>query len=883
MTRGCREGIVTKSLLLDRLDSCSDCRTLTPAERRNWGLRQVLGHALYYNLVTDREYRETVPRDETTIPCYLRPLLDGKVSSESAELFDRYVVAASKMFHRGSLIANYVAMRVYGPRVTDETQRTSRRYDSREVLLEARPYLNFVNPPDIRNSPFKQVFLPERWPTEQVALHPDIEAIVTQKREDILPSEPNGWRDIMTPSGWDNVLNRMATKLSGNIQVHCRANLSRRVGNWLGSTTSLRTGEAIPVLEEVLRGRLRPLVLHDDDWTLLMDLRRTLGVSNEEPLYAPPKLAPYSDEVLALHMFVVRYGSSESAYMPVARRGRKYAYIDTKVAQSLLRKPAKRKRVTTKKTGEGATKSNTKKRSTKRDTPATSEVVAEKEKEDEEEEERNREERGRDDGDDRGAGDDVYESESLGSLLGLTPDVFNADRVRIRREIQKKLSQPKKPGKRPNDFQRRLKKKRMRLGAGRMHPEAIVQSMETDGVGARLCVKTPLDMKAFVVPLPDSETNEAVSQPRKRLKRGDWLAMMKAQREEAAAREERERETVCAQRRRDNPVILCQDRGRKKLAATAVSTNPLKKPETDMFTRSRFYSEMRYWRHQSWSVSRTRQPLVAEALAEMSQAGGLRNCNPVIWDATLETERFYEDILDAEFVEPPDYALWRMRIFRLKRASLDRATFGLLSRAMRGQPAARGLVVGVGDGSFCSTGRGELSAPTTSMDKAMSRSIQRFRDIQKNQNKEREKKGKTTNRSERKVELMSVPEYASTMCCCECGQLTEAAPVTTRDTKTGELTTRRSRRLRLCTTCDPTYGRRRDRDVQGARNLLWILKLEYMGGDRPWYMTRKGRREMQNNLVTATPYAASERAPENNPVGCNAVCTSPSHRESAVI
>ena len=53
--------------------------------------------------------------------------------------------------------------------------------------------------------------------------------------------------------------------------------------------------------------------------------------------------------------------------------------------------------------------------------------------------------------------------------------------------------------------------------------------------------------------------------------------------------------------------------------------------------------------------------------------------------------------------------------------------------------------------------------------------------------------GTQGNRSERKVELMSVPEYASTMCCCECGELTEAAPVTTRDTKTGELTTRRSR------------------------------------------------------------------------------------------
>ena len=770
--------------------------------------------------MTEREYRETVPRDETTIPCYLRPLLENKVSSASAELFDRYAVVASKMFHRGSLIANYVAMRLYGTRVTDETHRASRRYDSREVLLEARPYLEFVNPPDVRNSPFKQVFLPERWPTGQVALHPDIEAIVTQKRENILPSEPEGWRDVMTPSGWDNVLNRMATKLSGNVQVHCRANLARRVGSWLGATTSLRGGHAIPVLEDVLRGKLRPLILHDDDWTLLTDLRRTLGVSDEEPLYAPPKLAPYSDDVLALHVFVVRHGSSESAYMPVARRGRKFAYIDTKVAQALLRKSAKRKRRTTKKTSEEATDFKTKRRTTKKSAPTPTE-----------DEENN-------DNDDEEAEEDVYESESLGSLLGLTPDAFNADRIRIRREIQKKLSRPKRPGGRPSDFQRRLKKKRMRLGAGRMHPEAVVQSMETDGVGARLCVKTPLDMKAFVVPLPDAEADENVTQPRKRLKRADWLAMMAAKREAAATKEKEERDAVCEQRRRENPVTLCQDRGRKKLAASAVSTNPLKKPETDMFTRSRFYSEMRYWRHQSWSVSRTQQPLVAEALAEMSRAGGLRNCNPEIWDATLVAEKLYEDVLDAEFVEPPDYALWRMRMFRLKRASLDRATFGLLSRAMYGQPAERGLVVGVGDGSFCSTGRGELSAPTTSMDRAMTRSIQRFRDIQKNRNKEREKKNRVR-LPERKVELVEVPEYASTMCCCECGQLTQPAPVTTRDVTTGKWKTRMSRRLRLCTMCDPTnrWTNRRKTARQGRPRCSELIVDNEAGVHREYSMT----------------------------------------------
>lgn len=214
----------------------------------------------------------------------------------------------------------------------------------------------------------------------------------------------------------------------------------------------------------------------------------------------------------------------------------------------------------------------------------------------------------------------------------------------------------------------------------------------------------------------------------------------------------------------------------------------------------------------------------------------------------------------------------------------------ILKRAMHGQPAGRGLVVGVGDGSFCSTGKGALSAPTNSLDRAMTRSIERFRDIQKHKNKEREKKN-LPRLPERKVEFQVVPEYGSTMCCCACGQLTEHALVTIRDQNTGEMTTRRSRlrrppacsaselcsrsRLRLCTTCDPTDGKRRDRDVQGARNLLWIMKLEYMGGDRPWYLTRKGRREMENALVTSAPHAATNPVPENIPEGSYALRSAP--------
>jgi len=58
------------------------------------------------------------------------------------------------------------------------------------------------------------------------------------------------------------------------------------------------------------------------------------------------------------------------------------------------------------------------------------------------------------------------------------------------------------------------------------------------------------------------------------------------------------------------------------------------------------------------------------------------------------------------------------------------------------------------------------------------------------------------------------------------------------------------------------------------------MKLEYMGGDRPWYMTRKGRRRMQESLVTTAAAAPSDPlrvpTPANNPEDSHAMVTSPS-------
>jgi|APHM01.1.fsa_nt_gi hypothetical protein len=371
-----------------------------------------------------------------------------------------------------------------------------------------------------------------------------------------------------------------------------------------------------------------------------------------------------------------------------------------------------------------------------------------------------------------------------------------------------------------------------------MHPDALIQSMETDGVGARLCIKLPVDLRHLVRPLTDGppSTTEAPGSKKRRRTRGEKEA------EDAArqAAQEEALQRLLATRMSPEvpfPIMVAIDTGRKKLSTAAICTDPLKKPESEAFTRSRYYADMRYWRQRAWSRWRTRRPQVAEALAEMSRAGGLRNCVEETWDATLAVERHYEDVLDLEFVEHAGYAVWKMRMFRGKRVSFDRATYGMLSRAVREQPVAWGLHLAIGKGSFPSTGKGELSAPTTALAQAFKRAIRTLRQ----------------RHPTREVEFRGINEYGTTMCCSSCGSLTTPPTVAVWSKETKEMTeeTRRSRRLRLCAECTSTDGRCRDRDVQGARNLLWIQQHEYYQGPsgRPWYMTLRGRRAMQTERL----------------------------------
>ena len=151
----------------------------------------------------------------------------------------------------------------------------------------------------------------------------------------------------MPCTGWDNAINRMMSKFCGNVKVHAMANLVRDVKAYLAVVPLSPDAPRWALIDAVTRP-LRPLVVSHDDWDMAMDLRRILMGESAGSFvdergrwfvfgYAPDTVS-FSQDVLLLHLFLARYGVYDRTYFPVASRGRKYCYIDAKVAGGLFGK-----------------------------------------------------------------------------------------------------------------------------------------------------------------------------------------------------------------------------------------------------------------------------------------------------------------------------------------------------------------------------------------------------------------------------------------------------------------------------------------------------------------------------------------------------------------
>jgi hypothetical protein len=111
---------------------------------------------------------------------------------------------------------------------------------------------------------------------------------------------------------------------------------------------------------------------------------------------------------------------------------------------------------------------------------------------------------------------------SFGSLLGIDADSFNARRKKLVKDLRKRNKEACK-SKSYLAPKQRLKfsksaKHRKKVGYGKMTSNIRIDSMETDSFGARLIMKTRMNMAPFVVPIV-GDVKKAKKDPKIDLKR----------------------------------------------------------------------------------------------------------------------------------------------------------------------------------------------------------------------------------------------------------------------------------------------------------------------------------------------------------------------------
>lgn len=787
MTRGQREGQLTKDDLINRLSSiAANAARLQDHEglvgtalRRLYKRDQLFGHALFHGLLSDKEVRESCPTTTHTIPCYLYthvwcPRLRDQI--------DKYVIAWSQLYKRGSDIVNVIALSALSAVAHDDDTAIFDGVGHED--LEAA--VAFSTEPDI----LKQCFLPERWPTDSVPRHPQVASVLEQHGhalEHLLPD----WQAVMTATGWDNALNRMASKFLANIKTLISTTFVKQLARYFRVVLTRQWAFQLPSEElQAFQGavddafrRPRPLTISNDEYALLLALRAEAGCSGGDLFWYPKKSVPLTPRTLQLHLLMARV--MNTTLLPQAKLTRHFAYIDAKIGANLAVRAY------------------------------SNDKIARKQ----------------------------VDTSSLETMLGIGPSAFNRTRRGVRRALRKRYKRGHGRDRREREHsarRARLRKKWKRCGIGKMPTGAMIASVETDGVGLRLVVQRP-DRKvvdAVRRPFDPRLVAEACKRAGNHVEQVEAAAAavlkehLSALRQTAKTSAQKEGGVVLRSEPKQGvkPAFAAVDRGRAKILATAVTPDALKKPGSLILTRHEYYSSMRYWKQQRWEKGRTSHPDTKDALAALSRAG-LMAPGLDAWAARLAAEADHYETLFNEYVVDKGRALWNMRMLRWKKSCLDGAIARIVQAATGGDKR-RDLVIGIGDGGFPASAPGELSVPTSGVSVAFRRMKCRRDALIASGG------GSTT--------LQNIGEHRTTVSCCCCGQPTRPAIVSAfahsrkNEPKPSPPSpaTRPSRRLRACTSCNETPGKLRDRDVQAARNILWLTILEFYGAERPWYMTR---------------------------------------------
>jgi hypothetical protein len=686
-------------------------------------------------------------RRMSTIPCYLWTHID---EPELREAIERYVICYSQLYSRGTYLANLVALAALPEHLPGDvvTVDAAALAPIPELLLDE----NIA----------KQCFLPERWLDDgkQINTHILAAYAANQNVMDALRAGVD-YKAVMDNRGWDNSINHMGTMFLGNTKVQMLTHLPTRLRRYLDNEHPLH---ADTDRRQFVRAALGPLwtpssALHPDDLDWAMRLRAFLCLETADPtqwlrLYESSVLEDLNSKAWNLHLWLQGRSNPERGFslLPVSTLNRKYAYIDARVAEYLLKRIGKEARDSLQKSTKG------------------------------------------------------HEGSDLAKMLGLTRKAFNKRRCMLRAQLRRKYSGEGSPKVKV------LRKKWRKIGAGCFPPKGVLKVIETDGVGLRLKIEFPSN---------ERPTSAAPAQPAVPVSAHAHICCSATPHRGACG------VSTCPDCCKSSdvtgsgslpPIEVGIDTGRVRMITGATSDDKL-----IFMTRKAYLYAQRDKRAKKWEAERMTGTPWGAALSAMADAGGFKNRNIETWQATLGVVAQHHQVLREEQLLPKDRALARMRRFRWKKSFLERGVKKLVQPAIEED---RHVVLGIGDGKFASGGRGEISVPTVGVQAALRKVIRMhgIRDF-------------ATHRE--------VDEYLTTKCCCRCGRETVAAPTNRPDGK-------RSLRYRLCVNCGTgTVDKRRNRDVNAARNILLLLQAELRGLPRPEHLRRPLRPPPQQQGVSS--------------------------------
>lgn len=555
-------------------------------------------------------------------------------------------------------------------------------------------------------------------------------------------------------TGWQKARHNYSTQMRANLTVTIKTRVRKFAADYIGSLQpDIKKDDLQSLLykkwpsEEDL-----PIGLDDTTKTIIKDVRSALGMKDSNAL--PKRLkGKVTIKLFCFYVHLAKIGLIKKPLLPFANYARKFAYLDSTIANALFPKPNIR---------------------TKKGREEMETAMAE----------------GR-----------TFSENRL-------PDIFDFTTSSAR---QRKRAHQKK--RRKKVFKRRLGKRALRegkkvpknkkksQGTSPFLSDKFVSSVMTDGIS--ICVRTKEPR-----PLPTIRGRVVKSDPKPPKPEEKLIEDLTHYRAQQAKQ----------------PAFIGVDYGRAKLYTAASQSIDGKKPTTTTFTRRQYYWEIGFAKRSRWERQRREaNPDVIIALQDMSWAGRKHDI-----DMRVAVESDYRETLLNEFIYSNDRARWSMLAYRWKRSSLDRAANRLIDSVERENNQR--LVIGVGNGSFPSTGKGEKAVPTKKFKEHLRRAI--FR---------RQHEARICQES-KPITLLTVDEFRTTKCCYQCEAETIAATIKIPGSKKEVVSTR----LRFCKKCNSETGKRCDRDVNAARNILRLTKCKYNGEERPQFLRRPPK---ENNEV----------------------------------